>query len=61
MDPSLPFEVRQSEYGGLGVFPKCKSFTDLKPFLIGFCIGITKPCYAELSGPDIGAVLAGGK
>ena len=54
MDPSLPFEVRQSEYGGLGVFPKCKSFTDLKPFLIGFCIGITKPCYAELSGPDIG-------
>ncbi len=54
MDPSLPFEVRQSEYGGLGVFPKCRSFTDLKPFLIGFCCCITRPCYAELSGPDIG-------
>jgi hypothetical protein len=54
MDTSLPYEIRQSEYGGLGIFPKCTSFADLKPFLIGFCIELTQPCYAELSGPEIG-------
>ena len=34
MDPSLPFSIRDSEYGALGIFPTCKSFRVLQPFLI---------------------------
>ena len=54
MDPSLPFLIRDSEYGGFGIFPTCKSFGVLKPFLIGFCLPITKACYIALTGDHIG-------
>ena len=54
MEPSLPFSIRDSEYGGFGIFPTCKSFRVLQPFLIGFCLPITKPCYTALTGDKIG-------